>query len=102
MANELHSAAANVDGFDEVKRLIEEEKKDINEMHTESKNKAIYFAAQNGSLKTLQYFLEKKANIDASQKVICLQNRSTWVLDRSRCYFSNVTNVEYEYCYYPQ
>ena len=68
MANELHKAAASPEGLVEVKRLIEHGHIDVNTPHTEEHGKKpIDFAAQSGSLATLQYLIEEaKASVVAS------------------------------------
>lgn len=65
--NELHQAAADVNGLKKVKELIEEKGFDPNEQHSEFKTKPYAFAAQQGSLETLRYLIEeKKVSLDAS------------------------------------
>lgn len=63
MANELHDAAANVQGLELVKELIEQDKVDINERHTITLNRPVDYAAQSGSLETLEYLIEE-AQVD--------------------------------------
>lgn len=78
MPNELHSAASDKNGFEEVKRLVNKDPSIINEKHTIHGTTAIEFAAQSGSLETLQYLLQQGATITADDKT---ENLLYWASD---------------------
>ncbi len=63
--NRIHDAAAKKDGYAEVKRLVEEENINVNVLHSEYHTYPIEFSAQTGSLCTIKYLLEHKADIRA-------------------------------------
>ena len=68
MQNKLHDLVANPDtNIDVIKKLIQAEKIDINSEHTIHGTRPICFAAQSGSLATLQYLIEEeKADLNAT------------------------------------
>lgn len=69
MANELHEAAANVHGLELVKQLIEQNNFNINERHTITSNRPVDYAAQSGSLETLEFLIEEaKVDLNASNR----------------------------------
>lgn len=66
MPNELHLAAQDKSGLKIVVQLLKKNPELINQKHSESQMTAIEYAAQSGSIETVQYLLQKGANIDAS------------------------------------
>lgn len=67
MQNRLHQAARDPKGLEEVTRLIEVDKVDVETIDPETCMTAVYFAAKFGSIETVRYLIEKaNANLDAS------------------------------------
>lgn len=66
MNNRLHNAAADKNGFALVTEIIEQDKTSVNLRHTEFGTRPAAFAAQSGSVETLQYLIKNDAILDAS------------------------------------
>lgn len=89
MSNELHTAAADKNGFSKVKELIEANPSIINDKHTEYGTTAICFAAQSGSIETLEYLIAQGATLFADKEE---QNLLYWASQNSAEVIAYVTN----------
>lgn len=93
MSNELQLAAHNQNGYEEVVNLVQSGQVDINAFHTEFGTPAVFFAAQNGSLKTLRYLIEEaRANIHFPN----LQNILYWAKDNTPDVLDYLTHPSFD------
>lgn len=81
MPTKLHTAAAQKSGFNQVKQLLEEKPSRLHALHTQYQTQAIEFAAQSGSVQTLEYLIAQGAELDASNKY--KKNLMHWAVDNS-------------------
>lgn len=91
MPNELHAAAADKNGFNTVKTLLEANPELINDKHSDYGTRAVDFAAQTGSLETLEYLIGQNAIIDARGEKY---NVLYWACENSQDVIDYVTNPD--------
>jgi len=87
--NELHEAAADKLSFNKVKSYLEKNPNSINDLHTKHGTAAIDFAAQHGSLQTVDYLIKNGAVIDVGEEA---QNLLYWVVWNTPDVIDYITN----------